>query len=67
MEHQYKQVHLILDRDTAGRKHTLQTLEWNIEKYIDRSDFYKNHKDFNEWLIHNNHSQRQSLRPGKHF
>lgn len=61
----YKQVHLILDRDTAGRKHTRQALDWNIDKYIDSSDPYKNHKDLNEWLIHNKHNLRQSLRPGR--
>ena len=64
---QYKQIHLILDRDAAGIKHTLQAMEWNKEKYIDRSNQYENHKDLNEWLIHNKHSQKQSLRPGRHF
>jgi hypothetical protein len=64
---QFKQVHLILDRDVAGIKHTRQALEWNIEKYIDRSDFYKNRKDLNEWLVHHQQSQRQSLRSGRHF
>lgn len=63
----YKQVHLVLDRDDAGKKHTRQALEWNIDKYIDRSDFYKNRKDLNEWLIHHQQCQRQSLRPGRHF
>lgn len=61
----YKQVHLILDRDTAGRKHTRQALEWNIDKYIDRSDHFKTYKDLNDWLIHYNHNLGQSLRPGR--
>jgi DNA primase len=62
---QYEHVHLFLDRDTAGIKHTLQALEWNKEKYIDRSDHYKNHKDLNDWLIHNSHNLRQCLKPGR--
>ena len=60
-------IHLFLDRDTAGIKHTLQALQWDKGKFIDRSEFYQNQKDLNEWLIHHRHSQRQSLRPGKHF
>ncbi|WP_049815636.1 toprim domain-containing protein [Niastella koreensis] len=61
----HRQVHLILDRDTAGVKHTLQALEWDKGRYFDRSDHYENHKDLNDWLIHNNHNLRQSLRPGR--
>jgi hypothetical protein len=63
----YQNVHLILDRDTAGKRHTLQALQWNKDKYIDRSTFYENRKDLNEWLIHHRQSQRQSLKPGRHF
>lgn len=61
----HKHIHLVLDRDTAGRKHTRQALEWNKEKYIDRSDFYEGHKDLNDWRIHHQHSRKQSQRPGK--
>ncbi|OQP43621.1 hypothetical protein A4H97_33780 [Niastella yeongjuensis] len=64
MEH-YNQVHLILDRDSAGMNRTKQALQWNHDKYIDRSDFYQGHKDLNDWLIHHQHSQRQSQRQGK--
>jgi len=64
---QYKQVHLILDRDTAGMNLTTQALKWDRDKYIDRSDFYKGHKDLNDWLIHHQHSQKQSLRSGRHL
>ena len=63
----YQNIHLVLDRDTAGKRHTLQALQWNKDKYIDRSTFYENRKDLNEWLIHHRHSQRQSLKPGRHF
>lgn len=62
---QYKQVHLILDRDTAGINHTRQALQWNCNKYIDRSGFYHNYKDLNDWLIHHHHSQRESQRKGR--
>jgi hypothetical protein len=59
---QYKQVHLILDRDTAGINCTKQALQWNANKYIDRSDFYRNHKDLNQWLTHHRQSQEQGPR-----
>ncbi|WP_298737651.1 toprim domain-containing protein [uncultured Chitinophaga sp.] len=62
---QYKQVHLILDRDNAGMTRTRQALEWDRNKYIDRSDFYHGHKDLNDWLIHHHHSQRESQRMGR--
>ena len=61
----YKQVHLILDRDTAGRNNTAQALQWDRDKYIDRSDFYQGRKDLNEWLIHRDHSLRQTQRIGR--
>jgi hypothetical protein len=64
---QYKQVHLILDRDNAGMNRTRQALEWNRNKYIDRSDFYHGHKDLNDWLVHHHHSLKLSQRTGKHL
>jgi hypothetical protein len=54
----FKHIHLCLDRDTAGKGYTKQALEWNQEKYIDRSDFYQGKKDLNEWLIHHTSSLR---------
>lgn len=51
---EYKQIHLTLDRDAAGINNTRKALEWNIgkqDKYIDRSEFYKGHKDLNDWLM----------------
>lgn len=54
----YDQVHLILDRDDAGKDHTKRALTWNTDKYIDRSEAYKGHKDLNDWLIHH-HSLQQ--------
>jgi len=49
---QYNRIHLLLDRDTAGSNATKKALEWNPDKYIDRSNFYHGRKDLNEWLIH---------------
>ncbi|MBO9203101.1 MULTISPECIES: toprim domain-containing protein [Niastella] len=62
---QYKQVHLILDRDNAGMNCTKQALQWDANRYIDRSDFYRNHKDLNQWLIHHRQSQEQKPRIGR--
>ncbi|WP_127125410.1 toprim domain-containing protein [Pseudoflavitalea rhizosphaerae] len=62
---QHKQVHLVLDRDTAGKNCTSLALQWDKEKYIDRSDFYHPHKDLNDWLTHHKHNRGQSQRPGK--
>lgn len=57
---QYRQVHLYLDQDAAGIQHVLQALQWDKERYIDRSHFYKRHKDLNDWLI-NSYSPRQEV------
>jgi hypothetical protein len=62
---QYKQVHLILDRDTAGISCTKQAFHWNADKYIDRSDFYQNYEDLNQWLIHHRLSREQRSRLGR--
>jgi hypothetical protein len=62
---QYKQVHLILNRDTAGINCTKQAFQWNADKYINRSDFYQNHKDLNQWLIHHRQGQEQRPRLGR--
>ena len=58
-------VHLLLDRDTAGKNHTQKALNWNRDKYIDRSEFYCGHKDLNDWMIHDRKSLQQSQRQGR--
>ncbi|MBO9203237.1 MULTISPECIES: CHC2 zinc finger domain-containing protein [Niastella] len=58
-------VHLLLDRDLAGKKHTEKALNWNRDRYIDKSEFYGGHKDLNDWLIHNRNSLQQGQRQGK--
>jgi hypothetical protein len=55
-------VHLLLDRDMAGKTHTQKALNWDRDKYIDRSEFYASHKDLNDWLIHDRNSQQQHQR-----
>ncbi len=49
----HKTVHLFLDRDKAGTAQTIKALERNKSIYMDNSDFYRKHKDFNDWLIEN--------------
>lgn len=64
----YNQVYLVLDRDAAGINNTRKALEWNTgkqDKYIDRSEFYRGHKDLNDWLVHNYCSQKESQRIGR--
>ena len=62
---EYTRVHLILDRDTAGRASTQMALKWDRDKYIDRSDFYQGRKDLNEWLIHRDHSREVTRKIGR--
>lgn len=59
---QHGKVHLVLDRDAAGIHRTQQALQWDRNKYLDRSDFYHGHKDLNEWLVHHYHSPNESQR-----
>lgn len=63
----HKQVHLFLDRDTAGIRYPQQALQSDRNKYVDRSDFYHNRMDLNDWLIHHHQSLRVSQRIRKRF
>jgi len=63
----HQQVHLFLDRDSAGKKLTQLALQWDKTKYTDRSQIYHNHKDLNDWLIHGDHSLKQTPRIRRHF
>ena len=60
----YKQVHLLLDNDDAGRKCTAKALQWS-DRYIDGSDFYGHYKDLNEWLTENSQQPMQQRRQGR--
>jgi hypothetical protein len=61
----HMRVHLLLDRDTAGKKHTEKALNWNRNRYIDKSEYYGAFKDLNEWHIHDHNSLQQSQRQGR--
>ena len=64
---QHGQIHLFLDRDSAGIKFTQQALQWS-KKYIDQSHDYKKYKDLNEYLIKQQEPRhKQSQRWGRHF
>jgi len=54
----FDNVQLYLDQDSAGIKHTLKGLEWD-KKYVDKSHFYKQHKDLNIYLVHQSLHQKQ--------
>jgi hypothetical protein len=58
-----EKIHLYLDRDEAGLKHTNEALKWG-KNYIDQSHLYKNHKDLNDYLVHQNQKiiHRQQLK-----
>jgi hypothetical protein len=46
----------------------LKALQWDRDKYIDRSNFYQGRKDLNDWLIHKLRIQAglsQGLRIGR--
>jgi hypothetical protein len=62
----YRQVHLNLDRDAAGIKHTQEALKWS-GRYIDRSHLYQGHKDLNEWLLPKERKLKQGQRFGRSF
>jgi hypothetical protein len=49
----HKTVHLFLDTDKAGVTQTIKALGRNKAIYIDKSDFYQDRKDLNDWLIEN--------------
>ncbi|MBD0279816.1 MAG: toprim domain-containing protein, partial [Flavisolibacter sp.] len=60
-------IQLYLDRDLAGLKATQEALNWS-QKYKDKSIVYSQHKDLNDFLIHQQKpKQRQSLRSGRHL
>ena len=58
----YKKVHLYLDNDEAGRSIVTQLLS-DYDNIIDCSFQYKEHKDFNDFLISIRHSKRSGECP----
>ena len=61
----YQHIYLLLDNDKAGKRYTQQALQWDKTKYIDRSPFYENRKDLNDWLVHHERSLNVSRRIGR--
>ncbi len=62
----HDRINLFLDRDHAGIKQTRHAISLS-NKYVDRSDFYKDHKDLNEWLIHHERRQNRTQKLGRHL
>ena len=61
-----QKIYLYLDRDEAGIKNAQRALKCN-QKYVDRSDLYKNHKDLNDYLISQSQQLKQSRRQRLHL
>lgn len=59
----YEQVNLYLDRNKAGIECTNQAMEWDKEKYIDRSNLYRYGQDLNEWLIEKHFPPHKKILP----
>jgi hypothetical protein len=63
---QHERIHLYLDWDPAGIRATEKAERWS-SKYLDRSEFYSPHKDFNEWLQADRQILIQQHRRGRHL
>jgi hypothetical protein len=61
----HMRVHLLLDRDAAGKKHTEKAINWNRDRYIDKSEYYGAFNDLNDWLIYDRNSLQQNQRQGR--
>lgn len=64
----HEMIYLFLDQDQQGIKWTKEALRWS-EKYKDRSQFYQQHKDLNEYLVVTQNAPRIKERQtkGMHF
>lgn len=56
----HNQINLYLDRDVSGLKCTQRALSMS-SKYKDQSTLYKNHKDFNDWIVSNSKAPKKKL------
>lgn len=56
----HKQIRLYLDRDTTGINCTQRALSMS-PKYKDESTLYKNHKDFNDWIMNPEKAPKKHL------
>jgi hypothetical protein len=57
---QHETIRLYLDRDTAGQKCSQYALSLS-KKYLDESMLYKQHKDFNAWIMNFGKAQKNGL------
>jgi len=56
----HKKIRLYLDRDTTGVNCTQRALSMS-PKYHDESTLYKNHKDFNDWIMNPEKAPKKHL------
>ena len=56
----HNQISLYLDRDVSGLKCTKRALSMS-SKYKDQSTLYRNHKDFNDWIVSNSKAPKKKL------
>lgn len=56
----HNQIRLYLDRDSTGISCTRRALSMS-SKYKDESILYKNHKDFNDWIINSEKAPKKHL------
>ncbi len=56
----HNQINLYLDRDVSGLNCTQRALSMS-SKYKDLSTLYRNHKDFNDWIISNSKPLKKKL------
>lgn len=59
----YDQVNLFLDRNEAGIQCTNRAIEWDKEKYIDRSHLYRLGQDMNGWLMQKSSPMQKKILP----
>lgn len=58
----YQSIGLMLDQDKAGKEATQKVLQWDKERYSDKSQFYQGKKDLNDWLVAQNVSIKRHHR-----
>ncbi|MBB5396692.1 toprim domain-containing protein [Mucilaginibacter sp. AK015] len=59
---QHETVQLWLDRDVTGMAYTQYALSLG-SRYRDKSEFYCQHKDLNDWLVHKGEVPKSQLKP----
>ncbi len=57
----HQTIRLYLDRDTTGQSYSRHALSLS-KKYTDESKLYRNHKDFNDWIMNFGNYQKHHLK-----